>query len=150
MVPIRSQLFFPSHIQQCRFLSLISAAVSIPRTTCLTSHHPTVFFGEVPFTVGSLKIKSLRRKSTLLLNMTFGFNDTKEQSPIVGLESWSPAKMTARRQKIHKKNFSLQALHSLVAALKLILHNGQPPSTLGAMLMRMGNKDLYQSSPQMV
>lgn len=87
MVPICSQLLFLSLIQNCKFLSLVSAAVSIPQTTCLTSYHSTLSFGEVCFTMRSLKTKSLRRKSTLPLSIIFDFNDAKEQNPIVGLES---------------------------------------------------------------
>lgn len=99
MFPICSQLLFPSLIRNCRFLPLVSAAVSIPQTTCLTPYHPTVFFREVCFTTESLRTKSLRLKSTWLLSITFDFNDTKEQSPIVGLESQILAKMTARRRQ---------------------------------------------------
>lgn len=120
MFPIHSQLLFPCFIRNYRFLSLASAAVFISQTTCLTSHHHILFSGEVSFTTRSLKTRSLRRKSTLFLSITFYFNDTKEQSPVVGLESQNPAKITTgRRQKSTWKNYPLQEVHSLVAVYRI-------------------------------
>ena len=50
------------------------------------------------------------------MSITFYFNDTKEQIPVVGLESQNPAKITAgRRQESTWKNYPLRDVHSLVA-----------------------------------
>jgi hypothetical protein len=97
MFPIHSQLFFPLPIQNCRFLSLLSATIC-SQTACLTSYLCTLFSDEVCFTIGSLKNKYHRRKSTLPLNITFDFSDTKEQSPMVGLGVGSQKKKITQKE----------------------------------------------------